>query len=134
MSRTEVKISDLDKVIMDALEDYKDGAKKVIAEVLPVVGQETAQELQSLSRSKFKGSGAYAKGWKAQRDTRKRSKDSTAIVVLNKTHYRLTHLLENGHAKVNGGRVEGRPHISEAEKNAIDKSVKRIKDRLEHLK
>lgn len=125
----DIQISELEQTIMDALEDYREDAERAIAETLPRVGKETAEELQSISPKK---TGAYARGWKYQMDTRKNHERK--LTVFNKTHYRLTHLLEKGYAKVNGGRVEGKPHISVAQKHAEEKAIERIESKLEQIK
>ena len=49
-------------------------------------------------------------------------------MIYNKDHYQLTHLLERGHAKRSGGRVEGRPHILPAEERAKNAFIVRIKE------
>lgn len=131
MSNKNIDLTEFEKEIIDILDEYKEEAKEAIAQTLPLVGKEAAQELKATSPKK---SGKYANGWKAQLDTRKRSKDRTAIVVFNKSHYYLTHLLEFGHAKVNGGRVAPIPHIAKAQENAENKTIERIKDKLERLK
>ena len=54
------------------------------------------------------------------------SSKSSGVVIYNKTDYQLTHLLEHGHQKANGGRVEGKPHIRPAEKAAEKMLVREI--------
>ena len=68
--------------------------------------------------------GDYQKGW-----TVKKVKDS--YIVHNKDEYQLTHLLEHGHIKRDGGRTTPSVHIRPAEAYAIRDYLKRIKKALE---
>lgn len=69
-------------------------------------------ELLKAESPKSPGGGDYAKNWTVKKVKGK-------FVVHNKEHYRLTHLLEKGHAKVGGGRVDAQPHIKPVETKMI---------------
>ena len=51
-----------------------------------------------MSANSPKDTGDYKKGWRIKQDKARKS-----IIVHNATDYQLTHLLEHGHVKRNGG-------------------------------
>lgn len=115
MARTNIEPSELTKVVMDYLENYKEDIDE---EVIEVTDQVTKQAKEELVRTSPRGKGTratpYFKGWTVKLGTRGKSKYQK--VIWNKTNYQLTHLLEFGHAKSNGkGWVAARPHIRQVE-------------------
>lgn len=117
-----IKIDDLADEIMNELMNYSqevtDGLKQDIKDAANLCRDE-------IKKNAPRNQGNYAKSWKAKKVFE--NDEDIRIVVHSPKHYRLAHLLEYGHAKVGGGRVEGKPHIAPAEAAAerlLDKSVK----------
>lgn len=110
-----VRISGLADAITGAVSEYnKDVANGIYTEV-----DETAKKIRDeLKVTSPRRSGKYAKGWKIQK---KGGKKKPKRIVWNNKWYRIVHLLEFGHAKVNGGRVAAIPHMRPAyDKYAAD--------------
>lgn len=120
-----MKIDGMADAIVKELSAWSKEIVGALKEEVQAVGEDTAKELRQTSP---KRRGAYARDW-ASKVTYDDWQD-IRVTVYNKRHYQLTHLLENGHAKVNGGRVNGIPHISVAEENAARDLEKKVKVRI----
>lgn len=106
------------------LEDYTDEIIEITAKTAEDVAEETVKDLKrSAPRSGRRGR-HYRSGMAVKNTSKSRLYKS--YTVYNKNKPQLTHLLENGHAKVNGGRVEGTPHWAPAEETAIKDYEDRI--------
>lgn len=69
-----------------------------------------------LRKNSPRKTGDYANGWTYK--VNDNASGSYHGTVYNSTTYQLTHLLEKGHAKRGGGRVDGIPHIEPAFEDA----------------
>lgn len=117
-----VKVDDFAKAVYKALEEYQEEVTDKVKAEVRVVAKEAVKELKLKSP---KDAGDYAKSWKQSK--RRESANSLRLVVHNKDHYRLTHLLERGHAKRNGGWVEAKPHIAPVEEKVIKQLLDKTK-------
>lgn len=117
--------------LADAIEEEISDYTETITEGITTVSLEAAKECQQiLKQTSPKQHGDYAKSWKVT-PKRGRPGEPTKYIVHNEKHYRLTHLLEHGHAiKDSSGRIVGRAapqrHITQAEEQAIEQFVKGI--------
>lgn len=122
MSAVAIKIDTLADAVAKELASYSQERTDDLKKAIKKVAKEAVQELKSTSP---KDSGEYASTWKQKVVYEDRS--DIRVRVYNEDNYRLTHLLENGHAKVNGGRVAAQPHIAPAEDNAAKKLDNKVK-------
>lgn len=111
-------INDLSREIMQQLERYAANVQDEIEVASKEETQNIVRELKGNPSPKLTGS--YRKGWRMKKIGKSK------YVAYNKTDYQLTHLLEHGHAKRNGGRVEAVVHIRPAEETAVNNFLERI--------
>lgn len=103
-------IDDMADVIMKGLAEYADLADSEMKKAVKKTADNVKKEI---SANAPKLSGGYRKSWTV-RKTREKS-HTLEMTVHSRNRYQLAHLLEKGHAKRNGGRVSGKPHIAPAE-------------------
>ena len=103
-----IRTDELQKAISGALEEY---SGEITEAVKDVVKKEASSCKKEIAEKSPKRTGKYKKGWKQK--TLYDGPGGIRVTVHNK-EYQLTHLLEHGHAKAKGGRVDGIPHIAPA--------------------
>lgn len=109
------------------LDEYEDEMVEELSRIAETVAKNTRKLLK---RTSPRGSSErhYADGWSVKKG--KQLNGGVNVVVYNRTKPQLTHLLEKGHAKVGGGRVEAIPHIAPAEKRGVEEFLKRVETEL----
>lgn len=113
------KGADLSGEIMKCLQEYTEE----VVEALEKTEKELADEaVRTLKQTSPKKSGKYARSWTQTKQGKKR--------IVHNRRYQLTHLLEKGHAKRNGGRVAARVHIAPVEQRISKEAVERLKGNL----
>jgi type II secretory pathway predicted ATPase ExeA len=103
------EINNLQNEILRQLEAYTQEVEEGLKELQRDTAKALVADLKEKSPEK---TGAYSKGWRIK-------KQRNSLIVYNKK-YQLTHLLEHGHAKRNGGRVPAKIHIAPAEEKMIN--------------
>ena len=106
----------LDKIVKELQDDVKEALEKASKDV-------AKEGVAKLKNTSPKRTGEYARGWG-------QTKNKDSIVIHNKKRGSLTHLLEKGHAKRNGGRVAPIKHIQPVDDFIKKELVDRIENEL----
>lgn len=123
---------DLAGALAEYCREYTEEITEKVEEGIENIGREAAREVKELSpvsdgSDKSVPKGAYRRGWTCKIE-KERGK-LTATVYVKGKHYRLTHLLENGHLNRDGAtRSREFPHISIANEHAQKKVEKLLED------
>lgn len=129
---SEILEINLSEELREILREYADQTYQVLDEEAEKAAGEAVKHLktQAKGRNPWK---KYPKGWSKTKV--KSSLYGTTFFVHNAKHYRLTHLLENGHAVWNhpGRRTSAYPHIKPAEEKAKKSFEERVRKRIEDL-
>lgn len=137
MAKSKVKIDGLAKAVEEILSDYESNVNVKMEEALREAGKIGQREVKDLSpvhteqytgrRGEKRSPGKYKKSWRT-RYSQENAHKGTVEVYASGHEYSLTHLLENGHAKRNGGRVAAIPHIAPAQELAEKEFEKKFKE------
>lgn len=122
-----IPIQNLSDEIMKGLKEYAEITSDKVKSAVKNAGETAVNEIKNNAP---RNKGRYAKSWSVK--ATKENSDLLVLTVYSRDHYRLTHLLEYGHAKRNGGRVPAQPHIAAAEEKSVKKLGEEIKAAVEN--
>lgn len=106
---TKVRAEDFASALVKALKDYTSEIEEDLEELKE---DNATQAVKELKASGPRDTGDYNKGWT-------KTKEGAGWYVHNRTNYQLTHLLEKGHARRDGGRVPPKVHIAPIEEKYV---------------
>lgn len=128
MSTERVKIGELASTIMQGLEEYKNLVTDEMKDACKEAGDLAKKEIKANAPVK---TGKYKKSWTSKKV--EETANSVQYIVHSPKRYQIAHLLENGHAKRNGGRTKAIPHIKPAENKAVEQLEKDIKKAIKNV-
>ena len=130
MAKKTIRPIDLESTVNELLKEYGDEVYTVVSSSVNEVMDTAVDELHRATKFAPDGrlSTKYAPSW--EKIIEPASRLTTKVIVRNKEHYRLTHLLEKGHAKTGGGRVPAYPHIAQVNDKAQRDVFKLIEEKL----
>jgi len=133
-----VTVDNLSSEIMKALKEFEGVTERDCEDGVLETAEEAVKELRRADPPNtpvYQSWKKYNSGW-TKRTEKKRGAKGILAIVHNKTEYRLTHLLEYGHAIKRGGRKIGEAdpfeHIAPVEKQAEENLVKNIRKKVEN--
>lgn len=127
-----MSVEDFALAVNEAMKEFQQSVDYDIVYVTQKVADEAAQNVKRhIKSSGIKGTGKYRRSIKA-RNIKDSPLSKKSVVYAGKPYYRLTHLLEHGHAKLNGGRTKAYAHWEPAEREAIEDFISELREAIEN--
>ena len=115
---------DLSEVLKSAMQESVKAVEEDVRAAITKGGKAATKAFKTAGRFKNR-TGDYRKSWKTE--TEETSASIRVTVYAKAPHYRLVHLLENGHLSRDGRtRVKAFPHMEEAEAAAVREIEKEL--------
>ena len=122
-----ISVGNMADAISEALEEYANLATEDMKKAVKRAGRKVRKEIKENAP---RDDGDYADSWRVK--TVKENANALSLTVHSKDRYCFAHLLEFGHAKRGGGRVQGQEHIGPAEELAVRQLTKEIERSLKN--
>lgn len=124
MARKKITVDQLGQAISEILDEYAGDVQRNLPEITQAVGKKGVTALKNSTKEHVNGN-KYWKGWRSYFE---RKRNGATVTIYNAKLPGLAHLLEHGHAKVNGGRTAPRVHIAPVEKKLIEDFERKIEN------
>ena len=127
MTDRRVSVDGMAEAIAQSMEEYADLSNEVMKRSVTEVSRSVKKDIQVNAPVR---TGKYKKSWAAK--NMQENANSLTMVVHSRDRYQIAHLLEHGHAKRGGGRVQAVPHIAPAEQRGAEELTEKMERGLSH--
>ena len=127
MTDRRVSVDGMAEAIAQSMEEYADLSNEVMKRSVTEVSRSVKKDIQVNAPVR---TGKYKKSWAAKK--MQENANSLTMVVHSRDRYQIAHLLEHGHAKRGGGRVQAVPHIAPAEQRGAEELTEKMERGISH--